>query len=228
MASILFPLLGVVIATIVPFMVYRHSVWKDKYKLDIDLIAEYEKENHNKYLVEKLFFWLTKCPNVTCNEIGYLLSSLHPSRSVASYSQGGRFFKTCHIVSDNSAIFSDGFKTNRERWYKRLTFLAFYIFICLLLAGIYLIITRAQVVNIPAAVEFNSIIIQKIGVISLLLITSLLLIASAFRCLSLHDSINSAEKFIEYFNNQPNELHSPIKNESPSSTELDSAETSPS
>jgi hypothetical protein len=228
MASILFSLIGVVIATIVPFMVYRHSVWKDKYKLDIELIAEYEKKPCNKYLVERLFFWLTKCPNVTCDEIGYLLSSLHPSRSVTSYSQGGRFFKTCHIISENSAIFSDGFKTNGERWCKRLTLLAFYILICSLLSGIYLIITRTEVVNIPTSVDFNLIILQKISVFILLFITSLVLIASAFRCLSMHDSINSAEKFIEYFNNQPNELHSPIENEIPISTELDSTETSSS
>ncbi|EOA3026812.1 TPA: hypothetical protein PXP85_000859 [Yersinia enterocolitica] len=44
MASILFSLLGVLVGTIVPFVVYRHTVWKDKYKLDIELIAEYEKK----------------------------------------------------------------------------------------------------------------------------------------------------------------------------------------
>lgn len=36
-----------------------------------------------------------------------------------------------------------------------------------------------------------------------------------------------AENFIKHFNNQPNEFHSPIENESPISAELDSAETSP-
>ncbi|HEN5446997.1 TPA: hypothetical protein U6245_004297, partial [Yersinia enterocolitica] len=69
MASILFSLLGVLVGTIVPFVVYRHTVWKDKYKLDIELIAEYEKKPCNKYLVEKLFFWLTKCQNTTFDEI---------------------------------------------------------------------------------------------------------------------------------------------------------------
>ncbi|ENY7402750.1 hypothetical protein [Yersinia enterocolitica] len=55
MASILFSLLGVLVGTIVPFVVYRHTVWKDKYKLDIELIAEYEK-NHVINILLKSYF----------------------------------------------------------------------------------------------------------------------------------------------------------------------------
>ncbi|CQH38949.1 Uncharacterised protein [Yersinia enterocolitica] len=120
MASILFSLLGVLVGTIVPFVVYRHTVWKDKYKLDIELIAEYEKKPCNKYLVEKLFFWLTKCQNTTFDEISLLLNSTHPSRSILFFEHANWHSKVCYVVNDNLAIYADGFESKTKRNIKKI------------------------------------------------------------------------------------------------------------
>ncbi|EKN6222680.1 hypothetical protein DVQ50_08245 [Yersinia enterocolitica] len=228
MTSILFSLLGVLIGTIVPFVVYRHTVWKDKYKLDIELISEYEKKPCNKYLVEKLFFWLTRAQGVTFNEICSLLNSQHPSRSVSFFESARCYLKTCHIINENSAVYAKGFESKRERIFQKTSYVVLYLISCSVLVTAYTFITRNKIIVNADIYYSNLTLINESGSIILWVFLSLLFLAIAFRSLSIWNSINMAEKFIEYFNNQPNELHSPIENESPISTELDSAETSPS
>ncbi|HDM8080669.1 TPA: hypothetical protein ACQ30S_002857 [Yersinia enterocolitica] len=226
MASILSSLLGVVVGTIVPFAVYRHTVWKDKYKLDIELIAEYEKKPCNKYLVEKLFFTLTKCKDTTFHEISYLLNSIYPLRSISRFERMNSRLKICHVINENLAIYAKGFDSNSKRNIKKVGYLISYLISCTVLTFSFTSIINNKIIASSEMDYSNLTIITETGSILLWVLISLFFLMFAFLSLSTGHSITMAEKFIEYFNNQPNELHSPIENESPISTELDSAETS--
>ncbi|MFV8761783.1 hypothetical protein ACNSO7_25265 [Yersinia enterocolitica] len=227
MASILFSLLGVLVGTIVPFVVYRHTVWKDKYKLDIELITEYEKKPCNKYLVEKLFFWLTKCQNTTFDEISLLLNSTHPSRSILFFEHANCHSKVCYVVNENLAIYADGFESKTKRNIKKIGYFISYLICCAVLVMAYTFIISNEIITNPEILHSNSTLINEFGRIIVWIFISLLFLALAFWSLYIGNSISMAENFIKHFNNQPNELHSPIENESSISTELDSAEISP-
>ncbi|CCV28379.1 TPA: hypothetical protein ACPZFU_003644 [Yersinia enterocolitica] len=211
--TLVIAIITVLLGTILPFFVYRHSVWRDKYKLDIELIAEHEKKPCNKYLVEKLFFWLTKCPNVTLDEINALLNSKHPSRSVMSFESARRFLVTCHVINESLAIYADGYKSKKDRGRKKMMYTFLYIICCAVPVIAYTLISKSPIVTSSNFSHSNLTLIKEIGSIVISLLISLLFIAMAFRGLSISDSINRTEKFIEYFNNQPNEINNPSANE---------------
>ncbi|CRG52464.1 Uncharacterised protein [Yersinia wautersii] len=173
---------------------------KDRDQTYINFSAAMDKDNPDKYLVEKLFPDITKCYNTTYHEIYYLMKSSNPTQTTSEFSLIRKNWKIFTITESGFAIYSDNYNSSKKRYLKSIINIILFILIYgLSIAAPVLIGTVAEkwiLVNIPS--ENHSVIIMMAAFFIVLI--SVFLVWICMRLISYTSAIFKSNKFIEKFN----------------------------
>ncbi|CAI0934456.1 Uncharacterised protein [Serratia plymuthica] len=152
--------LGAAATIIISILVYLHGARKDKHQIDIALLEELRKKEPSRYLVERLFFYLYRCSNVSYDEIIILINHTEPREAIRRFAVSRRWSRVFRLVYVNGNIgyeLCSGFDTRFKRGWK--CALALVVFILMYSLVIYfgseLFSILAQVINDFYKVDVN-------------------------------------------------------------------------
>lgn len=97
------------------FVKFYRDGWKNRYQIYLDFSKAIDKEKPNKLLVERLFFHMTKCHNVSYHEIYHLMKSSTPTKTISDFMRvrkNGTFFT---IDKNGTAIYVEKYNTFKKR-----------------------------------------------------------------------------------------------------------------
>ena len=147
-----------ILTIIVTVIWYWHNIKKDKSAIEISLFTELNKENTNKYLVEKLFFDIYKCGKTSYEEIEILFNHPQPLEAIKKFTLIRRFGKIFELTKKGkniSASFTDSFNSKTKR---RIVFslsiasaLIFYSFIMLFITA-----TTKSIISVNSSSKENN------------------------------------------------------------------------
>ncbi|CAI1683466.1 Uncharacterised protein [Serratia quinivorans] len=119
----------------ISILVYLHGARKDKHQIDIALLEELRKKEPSRYLVERLFFYLYRCSNVSYDEIIILINHTEPREAIRRFSVSRRWSRVFRLIYVNGNIgyeLYSGFDTRFKRGGKCVFALVMFFFMYLL------------------------------------------------------------------------------------------------
>ena len=108
---------------------FNRDGWKNRYQTYLDFAVAFDKENPNKFLVEKLFSAITKCHNATFHEIYYLIKSSNPTKTTSNFCRIIKNGKIITISESGFAMYSDNCNSPKKRRLKIIRNIALFILI---------------------------------------------------------------------------------------------------
>jgi hypothetical protein len=109
---------GTIITIAISFLVYLHGARKDKHQIDIVLLDELRKNEPSRYLVERFFFYLYRCANISYEEIIMLMNHKKPREAIQKFVASRRWSYVFRLTSENGTLgyeLCSGFDTRRKR-----------------------------------------------------------------------------------------------------------------
>lgn len=92
------------ITGIISFLVYRHSINKDKSSLVLDFIKEVEKEYPSKLVVEYLFSVIYRAKGTEFSDIILLVNHPSPQRAITSYLSVQRRINAISLINGSEEL----------------------------------------------------------------------------------------------------------------------------
>ncbi|ANI30009.1 hypothetical protein PL78_09275 [Yersinia entomophaga] len=193
--------IGVLLTTLVSFLAYRRSIFRDKYKFDEDLINAYKNKSHgSRYLVERVFFYKTKCMNVGYREIDLLLRSNNSGYSIFLFENSKRFVNTCYIDDLGVARFAKKFDSFIKRILWQALLFICYLSLVSLWGFLFLDITENTMPSVSGInLKSSEHILNLLKIIINICIMGLSMLF-VFRCVASFVCIHNCKEFVEHFN----------------------------
>lgn len=82
---------------LISILLFMHNARKDQHQIAIELVKELRLKRPNKYLIERLFYELYRCSNVSFSEITILFKSPAPMKVIQAYTQTRRWLDVFEI-----------------------------------------------------------------------------------------------------------------------------------
>lgn len=82
---------------LISILLFMHNARKDQHQIAIELVKELRLKRPNKYLIERLFYELYRCSNVSFSEITILFKSPAPMKVIQAYTKTRRWLDVFEI-----------------------------------------------------------------------------------------------------------------------------------
>lgn len=105
---------------LISILLFMHNARKDQHQIAIELVKELRLKRSNKYLIERLFYELYRCSNVSFSEINILFKSPAPMKVIQAYTQIRRWLDVFEIKRVSGEVIIE-FRGCCKTRYRRVT-----------------------------------------------------------------------------------------------------------